>query len=71
MKLIPLLVFLFSVLLVSAQPKSGTVTYKTENNIPYRSGEKLDEYLQERCKLDIYYPENVDSFIRYSPMFGQ
>ena len=62
MKLIPLFIFLFSVLLVFAQPKSGTVTYKIESNIPYRSGEKLDEYQKERCKLDIYYPENVDSF---------
>lgn len=36
--------------------------YKTENNISYRSGENLDDYQKERCKLDIYFPENVDSF---------
>jgi acetyl esterase/lipase len=62
MKLIPLFIFLFSFLLVSAQPNSGTVTYKTETNISYRSGENLDEYMNDRCKLDIYYPENLDSF---------
>lgn len=39
-----------------------TITYKTESNILYRSGDKLDEYQKTRCKLDIYYPENVDSF---------
>ncbi len=42
-----------------AQP----VTYKTENNISYRTGENLDTYMKERCKLDVYVPENVDSFI--------
>ena len=38
------------------------ITYKTENNISYRTGENLDVYMKERCKLDIYVPENVDSF---------
>ncbi|MDO9614403.1 MAG: alpha/beta hydrolase, partial [Bacteroidota bacterium] len=54
--------FVFTAFVVPAQPKSGTVAYKTENNIPYRSGENLDDYQKERCKLDIYFPENVDSF---------
>jgi len=62
MKLIPLFIFLFSVLLVSAQSKAGSVSYKTELNISYRTGENLDEYMNERCVLDIYYPENIDSF---------
>jgi len=62
MKLIPLFFFLFSVLFLSAQPKSPAITYKTETNISYRSGENLDEYMNERCRLNIYYPENVDSF---------
>lgn len=42
--------------------KAQTITYKTEINIPYRTGDNLDAYQKERCKLDIYYPENVDSF---------
>ena len=49
-------------LLVTAQSKTSSVTYRTENNIPYRSGANLSEYEKERCKLDIYFPENVDSF---------
>lgn len=49
-------------LLVQAQSKSTSISYKTENNISYRTGDKLDEYMKERCKLDIYFPENVDSF---------
>ena len=38
------------------------ITYKTENNISYRSGENLDDYMKDRCKLDVYVPENIDSF---------
>lgn len=49
-------------LLVQAQSKSASISYKTENNISYRAGDKLDDYMKERCKLDIYFPENVDSF---------
>lgn len=56
--------FLLTILLVvSFIPLNAqTVKYKTETNIPYRSGDNLDAYQKERCKLDIYYPENVDSF---------
>ncbi len=53
---------IFAVSLVSAQPKETLLTYKTESNIPYRSGENLEQYMKERCKLDIYVPENADSF---------
>lgn len=38
------------------------ITYKTESNISYRSGDNLDKYQKERCKLDIYFPENADTF---------
>lgn len=54
-----LLVLLFVVTAFVAQAQ---ITYKTENNIAYRSCENLDEYQKERCKLDIYYPGNADSF---------
>ena len=54
--------FSFSFFVVSAQTQKVGVNYKTELNIPYRSGENLDEYMKERCKLDIYFPENMDSF---------
>lgn len=62
MKFILFFFFLFSVFILSAQPNSVAITYKTELTISYRSGENLDEYMNERCKLDIYYPENVDGF---------
>lgn len=64
MKSISLFIFLFffSVFLGTAQSKTAAVTYKTEANISYRSVENLDEYMKERCKLDVYFPENVDSF---------
>ncbi len=39
-------------------------TYKLTENVPYYSEEdrKSDDYIAERCKLDIYYPENVKNF---------
>lgn len=57
-------IFLFIIFLIGfALPMTAqTITYKTESNISYRTGENLDAYQKERCKLDIYYPENVDSF---------
>lgn len=39
--------------------------YRTRNNIFYREGEEgedLTEYMQERCRLDIYYPEGKTGF---------
>jgi acetyl esterase/lipase len=53
-----LLLFSF---VVDAQTKAVTITYNTDSNISYRTG-NLDDYQKERCKLDIYYPENADSF---------
>ena len=57
-------IFLLTIFLVGfiVPMQAQTVTYKTETNIPYRSGENLDEYQKERCKLDIYYPENMTGF---------
>lgn len=34
--------------------------YQVKSNISYRSGD--DSYMQERCKLDVYYPENQEMF---------
>ena len=38
--------------------------YKTESNVPYRmlAQEKKDEYIEERCRLDIYYPTKIKDF---------
>jgi acetyl esterase/lipase len=47
--------------LVTFSQKSN---YTTKLNIPYYSDSvnKTDEYIKERCVLDIYYPENVKDF---------
>lgn len=36
--------------------------YKTEENILYRETTELSDYMKERCRLDIYYPENTKEF---------
>lgn len=52
-----LFVFLIVSFALSAQKD---VVYNSENDIPYRT--TGDPYGLERCKLDIYYPENVKDF---------
>jgi acetyl esterase/lipase len=37
-------------------------TYQTRKDILYREGKDLTEYMQERCRLDVYYPENKAGF---------
>lgn len=49
---------LFAATLLYAQKE--TVHYKTIENITYSSN--ADEYSGERCKLDLYYPENTAGF---------
>lgn len=36
--------------------------YRTETDILYRSGDNLDDYARERCRLDVYYPEGGRNF---------
>lgn len=36
--------------------------YATETNIAYRTNLEQDPYMQERCRLDIYYPKNQKDF---------
>ncbi len=46
-----------------AQPAAADEDgYVTEENILYRSGNSLTEYMQERCRLDLYYPKNSTGF---------
>jgi len=52
-----MLLFLVSVVVGTAQ-----TTYKTESNISYRTGDNLDAYQKERCKLDVYVPEKSEDF---------
>ncbi|MCM2369016.1 alpha/beta hydrolase [Aporhodopirellula aestuarii] len=59
-------VFLAAVLYSSsplAQDSAQQATeYKTEQNVLYRSGENLGEDIQQRCRLDAYYPVNRKGF---------
>lgn len=52
-----LLPLLFVALSASAQHN-----YKLVKDIPYVSSSEADAYRKERCKLDIYYPENKKDF---------
>ena len=52
-----LLLFLLCACLVQAQD-----TYRTDKDVPYISGSETDAYRLERCKLDVYYPENKKDF---------
>jgi acetyl esterase/lipase len=54
-----ILITVFAGFKVDAQ---DTTLYKTEKDILYREGNNLTDYMRERCRLDIYYPANKDSF---------
>ena len=50
-------------LAAEAQVASSTNTiYQTESDILYRDGSNLTDYMQERCRLDLYYPANTSGF---------
>ncbi|MCA9122481.1 MAG: alpha/beta hydrolase [Planctomycetales bacterium] len=36
--------------------------YQTITDILYREGDDLTEYMQERCRLDVYYPTDIKQF---------
>jgi len=47
----------------SAAEKDGEITYRTDTDIIYlEKGKATTPYQQERCRLDIYYPENRTGF---------
>jgi acetyl esterase/lipase len=39
-----------------------SLKYQTETNILYRTGDNLDDYSRERCRLDVYYPLGQKDF---------
>ena len=41
---------------------SASTAYQTEEDILYRNGDDLTDYMKERCLLDIYYPTNTKDF---------
>lgn len=55
-----LYLFLFSMFILSAVSAQEKATYKLIENIGYRS--TGGEYALERCKLDLYYPEDIKDF---------
>ena len=57
MKKICFLLFLLFACIAQAQN-----AYRTNKDISYVSGSETDTYRLERCKLDIYYPENKKDF---------
>lgn len=54
----------FSALLFITQINAQNEKYQVDENIFYRTETEAeqDEYLAERCKLDIYYPSNTKNF---------
>lgn len=52
-----LLLFLLCTCFVQAQN-----AYRTDKDVPYISSSETDTYRLERCKLDVYYPENKKDF---------
>lgn len=56
--------FIFYLLLLcwSAVRAQDQIQYKTETNILYREATNLDDYMKERCRLDIYYPQDKKNF---------
>ncbi|MEQ9409024.1 MAG: alpha/beta hydrolase [Fuerstiella sp.] len=36
--------------------------FQTDTEVPYRTGDELTEYMQERCRLDVYYPVREKDF---------
>ena len=44
------------------QTASSTPRYSTETNILYRMEGETDNYMRERCRLDIYHPDGRKDF---------
>lgn len=56
--------FVMSTLAVYVAANAQEIQYNTKKNIPYydASVRKADAYINERCVLDIYYPENKKNY---------
>lgn len=55
-------ILLTLLIVLTAFVSKAQIQYNTENNISYRTGENLDDYQKERCKLDVYVPEKSEGF---------
>ncbi|HAH49233.1 alpha/beta hydrolase [Gimesia sp.] len=64
---IPFTLMILTLILTAVQvahAEETEVQYKTRNDISYYTTEQTqqNEYKQERCKLDLYYPTNIKGF---------
>lgn len=57
-------IFIFCWLHLSAQNAFEKTSYQTLSDLSYReaSDGELDDYMKERCKLDLYYPDHQPGF---------
>ena len=49
-------------LLLCTAATQAQTTYKSDTDIAYTTASETDPYRLERCKLDVYYPENATGF---------
>jgi acetyl esterase/lipase len=45
-----------------AQDIKSKASYGTATNILYRGGDRLTDYMKERCRLDLYHPKHIHNF---------
>jgi len=53
---------LFAILVMFTYISYAQTTYKLDKDVSYVSSSETDSYKLERCKVDVYYPENKDKF---------
>ena len=56
-----LFLFITTSILGYTQNTLDETIYKTENDILYQNGE-ITAYMRERCRLDVYFPQNEEEF---------
>jgi acetyl esterase/lipase len=51
-------------LLVTARPAAAdrAGSYRLVEDVPYRSGDDLTDYMRDRCRLDVYHPTDAEGF---------
>lgn len=57
-----LLLLIAATLSAPAPAEDRASGYETKQNIAYRSGNSLTDYMIERCRLDVYYPAGRKNF---------
>ncbi|WP_163707888.1 alpha/beta hydrolase [Mangrovibacterium lignilyticum] len=55
-------ILFFTVGLSFSLSAQEAISYETKNDILYREGDELTDYMKDRCHLDIYYPANKVDF---------